>query len=294
MDIRDIRYFLKIAECSHLGRAAEGLGVTQPALSKCVARLEEGYGVRLFQRVGRGLVLTEAGQLLRDRFRLLDQDLFDIRREVSNLRSGISGVARMGCSASISSSFLPRICRRLREMAPDLHLEVRVAMDDTLRDALRAGTIDLTISPERSPENDEAIVSERLLSDTVVVVGRRGHPLSCRDATLEDLARSEWILPMPTVSTRAWIDRVFIAAGHGPLTAVVNAAPLVAAPYIMAETDLLSFMSRRTLRSSDILVEIAHHQTTLERHFNISHRARGFLSPAVRFLIALLNDEASR
>lgn len=290
MDVRDIRYFLKIADLCHLSRAAEELGVTQPALSKCISRLEEDFGVALLERSGRGVALTEAGILLRDRFQLLDQDLADVRKEVSQLRSGLSGLVRLGCSASIASYVLPPICRRLREVTPQLQLHVRVAMDDALRDDLRAGLIDMTISPERATPADDALVSHVLLDDSVVVMGRKDHPLAGRPVTLEELSRQEWILPMPTVSTRRWLDQVFQNAGLPVPFAAVSAAPLVSAPPIMGQTDLLSFMSRRNLLGGE-LVEIAHPQTTMPRRFEVSHRARGFLSPSLRYFITLLERE---
>lgn len=290
MDLRDLRYFLKIAEHCHLSRAAEDLGVTQPALTKCISRLEDDYGVTLLNRAGRGVALTEAGELLRDRFLMLVQDLADVRKEVSDLRSGLAGLVRIGCSASIASYVLPKICRKVRDTAPSLQLLVRVAMDDALRDDLRAGTIDMTISPQRATPADEALISRALIADTVVVVARKGHPLAEKEATLAEMSEQAWVLPMPTVSTRKWLDDVFQRSGFPVPFAAVTAAPLVSAPPIMAHTDMLSFMSRRNLESGD-LVEIRNVATTLERYFEVSHRARGFLSPSLRFFIALIERE---
>lgn len=287
MDIRDIRYFLKVADYCHLGRAADELHISQPALSKCISRLEQSYGVQLFNRVGRGITLTESGQLLRERYQLLQQDLQEIQREVSSYRSGIAGVVRVGCSASIASFVLPEICRTMQERAPDLRLEIRVGMDDVLQEALRAGVIDIAISPHRTGQTDDAIVSARLLSDTVVVVARNGHPLAGRKASLEAMTGYGWVLPMPSVSTRQWLDAVFLKAGLARPETIITAAPLVAAPAIMMKTDLLSFMSRRNLETGEI-TEIENPSTTLHRFFDISHRARSFMSPAVRYFITLL------
>jgi DNA-binding transcriptional LysR family regulator len=285
MDTRDIRYFLKIAELSHLGKAAEILHISQPALSKAVTRLEQAYGVHLFDRVGRGIALTEAGQLLRERFRMLDEDLNDIRREVSSYGKGIAGTVRLGCSASIGSFFLPAVCKLMQSRAPEVHLHVSVAMDDMLRNSLRAGELDVIISPERAGPDGQALTSRPLLRDTVVVVAREGHPLGKR-ASLTDMAASRWILPAKTVSTRQWLQTVFVDAGFEEPNVVVTATPLVSAPYIMAETELLSFMSQRNLAPGRGLVEIANRQTTLKRNFDVSHSARSYLSPAVRYFIA--------
>ena len=290
MDIRDIRYFLKVAEYCHLGRAAEELHISQPALSKCISRLEQSYGVQLFDRVGRGIALTESGELLRERYQLLQQDLQEIQREVSSYRSGIAGIVRVGCAASIASFVLPDVCRSMQEKAPDLRLQIHVGMDDVLQDALRAGAIDITISPHRISQPDDAIISKRLLSDTVVVVARNGHPLVGRTASLQEMSEYGWVLPMPSVSTRQWLDTVFLNAGLAKPETIITASPLVAAPAIMVKTDLLSFMSRRNFQAGEI-GEIENVATTLHRFFDISHRARSFMSPAVRYFIALLERE---
>jgi DNA-binding transcriptional LysR family regulator len=285
MDTRDIRYFLKIAELSHLGKAADMLHISQPALSKAVSRLEQTYGVRLFDRVGRGIVLTEAGQLLRERFRMLDEDLNDIGREVSSYGKGVAGTVRLGCSASIASFFLPAVCSLMQSRISEVNLHVSVAMDDMLRNSLRAGELDVIISPENAGADSQALTSRPLLRDTVVVVARERHPLGKR-ASLADMAASKWILPARTVSTRQWLERVFNDAGFGEPNVVVTATPLVSAPYIMAETDFLSFMSQRNLIPGRGLLEISNSQTTLRRNFDISHSARSYLSPAVRYFIA--------
>lgn len=291
MDLRDLRYFLKVAEFGHLGRAAEALNLSQPALSKCIQRLEDAYGVALFDRAGRGIVLTEAGKLLQERYQLLAHDLEDIRIQVSSFRKGIAGTVRVGCSASIAQFFLPGVCRTLREKAPDLRLLIRTAMDDALEDALKAGSIDIIIRPGRPAEADDWIVSTPLLSDTVVVVAGKGHPLVDQEPSLEAMSKFSWVLPTPAVSTRQWLEHVFLAAGLPAPDAAVTATPLVAAPFILEETDLLSFMSRRNLAASTGIVELENTATTLHRQFDIVHRSRSFLSPAVRYFLNVVHQE---
>jgi len=292
MDVRDIRYFLKVAELGHLGRAAKDLNVSQPALSKCISRLEQSYGVELFERAGRGILLTESGRLLQERFEDIEQGLLEIQREIASLGSGIAGVVRIGCAASIASFFLPRVCRTMQSNAPDLRLQVRVAMDDVLLNELRAGILDVTISPHRSGQPDDAVTSKRLFADTVVVVARDQHPLG-RRASLEEMAKYGWVLPAPSVSIRRWLDQAFLESGLKAPEVIVTATPLVAAPAILIETDLLSFMSRQNVQDGKI-VEIANRSTTLDRFFDVTHRAHGFVSPAVRYFIGLMEREAAR
>jgi DNA-binding transcriptional LysR family regulator len=180
----------------------------------------------------------------------------------------------------------------MQETAPDLRLQIKVAMDDVLQDELRIGSIDITLSPERSGPADDAIISKRFLSDTVVVVARVGHPLVGAAVKLEDMLDYGWVLPTPAVSTRQWLERVFSNAGLPTPDTVVSSTPLIAAPHILAATNLLSFASRRNLQPGSKIVEIPLPETTLRRSFEVGHRARSFLSPAVRYFITLLEHEA--
>lgn len=82
MDLRDLTYFETIAELGHLGRAAEKLNRSQPALTKSIQRLEESFGTRLFQRDGRRIKLTPVGELLQARGKELQQSIAQTQREV--------------------------------------------------------------------------------------------------------------------------------------------------------------------------------------------------------------------
>ncbi|RAI43743.1 hypothetical protein CH341_12795 [Rhodoplanes roseus] len=291
VDFRDLRYFLKIADLGHIGRAAEALHVTQPALSKCITRLEDGYRVRLFERAGRGIVLTEAGQRLAERLRVVEHDLQDIRREVSELGRGVAGLVRVGCAGSIASFVIPKICRILREQAPQIHLLIDVALDVVLQDALRNGALDVTVSPARLTTANDGIATTPLFADTVVVVGRSGHPLSRKTATLKEMSKYGWVLPLPSVSTRRWLEKVFLQSDLPPPEAVVTTRLLLSAPKILVETDLLAFVSRLNIgsgRDNRGIVEIPNVQTTMERTMDIGCRANAYLSPATRYFIDVL------
>src|SRR4029453_10557953 len=96
LDLRDLRYFEAIAELGHLGRAAEQLHLTQPALTRCIRRLEETFGTELFQRVGRGIELTSAGEALLARARRLHVAADETAREMVEFAGGDSGPVQLG------------------------------------------------------------------------------------------------------------------------------------------------------------------------------------------------------
>jgi DNA-binding transcriptional LysR family regulator len=96
MDAGDLRYFIAAAETGHLQQAAERVGRSQPALSKCIRRLEAEIGARLFEPSWRSLKLTEVGQVLLIRARGLVQDMQDTGREVGDMARGEAGYVRLG------------------------------------------------------------------------------------------------------------------------------------------------------------------------------------------------------
>ena len=111
LDLRDLRYFETIAETGHVGRAAKKLFRTQPALTGAVRRLEETLGTRLFERVGRGIRLTDAGAALQARARALRIASEDAMREVTELGQGLAGVVRIGTVPTVARFLLPPLCR---------------------------------------------------------------------------------------------------------------------------------------------------------------------------------------
>ena len=112
MDLRDLTYFETIAELGHLGRAAQKLNRSQPALTKSIQRLEESFGTRLFQRDGRRIKLTPVGELLQARGKVLQQSIAQTQREVRDFASGAVGNIRVGCASTMAQE---RLAKRLLE-----------------------------------------------------------------------------------------------------------------------------------------------------------------------------------
>src|SRR5689334_19694618 len=106
MEIRDLEYFATVAQHRHLGRAADALGITQPALSKSLGRLEASLGVKLAKRGARGVELTPEGAALQRRVHDLRLSFKSVMREVKDVSEGRSGEACIGVGPSVSESLL--------------------------------------------------------------------------------------------------------------------------------------------------------------------------------------------
>src|SRR5512139_1013722 len=146
LDLRDLRYFEAIAEAGHLGKAALKLHRSQPALTGCVRRLEAALGTALFERVGRGIRLTAAGEALVRRARSLRIAADDTVREIAEVGAGVAGQVRIGVLPTLARFLMPPLCRVFLQDAPAVTLKTVIAQNDVLGAQLEAGEIDLMVS----------------------------------------------------------------------------------------------------------------------------------------------------
>jgi DNA-binding transcriptional LysR family regulator len=167
VELRVLRYFVAVAEELHFGRAAERVLVSQPALSRQIAGLEQQLDVRLFERTSRQVRLTDAGAvLLVEARRTLAQAerAVDIARRAGR---GEVGRVRVGFLASASNSILPPVVRTFRTRYPSVALELNELLDDEQVRQLEEGQIDvgfLRAVPNGAILRSEVVLTEPLAS----------------------------------------------------------------------------------------------------------------------------------
>ncbi|WP_218509168.1 LysR family transcriptional regulator [Variovorax sp. dw_308] len=296
INLRDLKYFETVAELGHLGQAADKLGRTQPALTKCVQRLEEAFGSALFERKGRGIQLTPVGEVLLMRARLLRSATEEALREVGDFARGNAGHVRIGSGPIAADHVLPEICSLLLAEAPGTTIDITIAPSMALRERLREGTIDLLIG--LMSEHDDAFVTHSIVEDVVVVATSPSHPVfDLPKVTMNALLQWNWVLPDQATPSRQWLDAVFQSHGLAKPTVQINANSIPLLPRLIARTDLLSFLSRHTLGTGDrrnALREVPLKETTLRRKLGVTYRKEGYLSPAAQRLVTLLRSRGER
>lgn len=293
MDFRDLKYFEAIAEEEHLGRAAERLFRTQPALTKCIDRLEEELGAALFERVGRGLRLTPVGEVLLVRTRQMGVMMAETAREIGDYAKGFEGHIRLGCLPTFAEHFLPQVCKELLIEAKKVTIELKVSMNDVLLEGLRAGELDLVLGP--TAQTNAAFVSEEIMQDKMVVMASPRHEIFSRKVTLESLLEYEWVLPAPTVASRQWLDSVFDRNGLSRPRVQISPTVLNMILPLVEETGLLGFASHLNLETGRThLKEVPLPSTTMHRRMGLTYRRDAYLSPATQRLIALLRRKRGR
>lgn len=291
MDLRDLRYFEAIAEFEHVGRATQRLHRTQPALTSAVRRLEEVCGAPLFEKAGRGIRLTPAGRVLLKWAQRMRFDVEDAKREIGDIGRGLSGHIRIGIVPTAAQFLLPPAVRQLMAHAPAVTLRTVVGLIDTLKPMLRAGDLDLMVGTE-SPD-EPGFASQRLAEDHIVVAASAKHEILRRTPTLKELTAYKWVLQPPGAPTRDWLDHTFDRKRLPRPQVQVESSMLLMLPALIAETGLLSFISRHHLDESDKrspLREVPLKETTMRRRLVVTHREGSYLLPATQMFISLLRE----
>lgn len=287
MDFRDLKYFEVIATEGNLGRAAERLHRTQPALTKCIDRLEEDLGAKLFEKDGRGMRLTAAGEVLVKRTRQMAIMVEETAREMQDYAGGLQGKVRIGCLPTLAEHLMPRVFEQLLREAPAIGVTLTVAMNDNLLNNLRDGELDLVVGPML--ETDPDIVCEKIAEDTMVVMASENHPIFDAPCTLAGLLDYKWMLPARTVASRQWLDQTFERHGLPRPQVQIEPNVLNAILPILEKTSLLGFVTRFNLVSGRARVrEVMLAETQMKRRLGLTYRKNGYLSPAADRIAAIL------
>ncbi|MFJ4292228.1 LysR family transcriptional regulator [Cupriavidus sp. NPDC089707] len=293
MDVRDLDYLLAVAERGSVLRAAEQMGMTQPAVTKAVARLEREVGMPLFERTGRGMALTIAGAALVARARKIRLEYDDALRELAGMRAGAVGTVRFGFSPTVAASLVFGACKQLARERPAARFCLRERLGDALLDALLSGDVDLIVA--RIPDAEiEQVTMQPLYMDRLFVVADAGHPLaSKRNLGLEDLTQEEWVLPPRGVLLRQQIEDAFLGQGlPKPRLRVETDSNRHAMLELVHGSRWLSLCSQDTLARLDYLraLDMAPGKLDLGRRIGIMYRSGAYLAPVICRLIEILKD----
>lgn len=248
ISLDDIDYFLVVAEEGQVRKAAQKLGVSQPAITKGLQRLEKALGFELFERSVRGMTLTRVAEQFRQRTSALRGVLHDAVKEATDLHLGALGLLRVGVSPLyVQKLFVPAYVQ-LHRQRPAASVRASVHLNDELWRLLRQGELDMTISSLPSVVPDDLEVFE-LMRDDVCMVVRQDHPLlDNRRLRVNDLADAQWMLPGPNVAARRHVEARLAQAGLPPprIALEVSNTSGQMGP-ILRETDLVSIMSESML-----------------------------------------------
>lgn len=176
MELRQLRYFLKIAHSGTITQAAHQLNLAQPALSRSIQKLEDELNTKLFIRTEKGIKLTQSGQKLQNYAQQILAQVKDAQDAVSSVEQLQTGTVRIGLPAMLGSYFFPPLLMAFRERYPGLKIEVVDAGTVSIREMLEDGKLDLgIIVGEDAPSR---LASELLIKEEMVCCMADDHPLT--------------------------------------------------------------------------------------------------------------------
>jgi DNA-binding transcriptional LysR family regulator len=292
----DLEYFLAIASAGTFTSTAEQLGISQPALTKAVQRLERKVGVRLITRTPHGPELTEAGRAFYDRLRSVSSDVDDAVQEARDLGGGHAGLLRIGITPATTDFTLGALLPALTTERPAARIAFTTAFSGALMDTVGRREVELAVCP--IPENlDPSLECESLYDDPCSLMVNDNHPLATRHRiAIEELVDFAWAGTKKHEFTRAQIERAFTMRGLALPSMVVEADTLSALILVISRTQLISMINVRSVRASSLPENVVVRPIALEgmdRRIGMIRRS-GYLSPiAVRAREILRNAAAT-
>jgi DNA-binding transcriptional LysR family regulator len=297
MELRDLDYFRVVARHGHIGRAADELRLTQPALSKSVARLEASVGTKLLERTPRGVVLTPVGAALIARATQIHAAVDGALREAKDMSLGISGHLRIGTGPTAGEHILPSVCTELLRGSPGLSVQLVVGLIDVLLAALERGELDLIFGSFPEPRIP-GMTYEPLGEDVLTVFMRKRHPLARTPRLqLKQLAGVRWALPNASVTSRRTLQQLLQAHQMpAPEVALESSSTqvLIAA---VARSDMVGYLPAGVLEGSGRIRELVLRDVEplrVKRSLGVISRPGAYLPPAAGRLIDALRREAAR
>jgi len=216
LDIAALQAFVAVADLGSFSAAADRLYVTQPAVSKRIANLETLMSARLFDRIGRQVLLTEAGRTLYPRAHRVLTEIEDGRRDLHNLSGRVEGTLRVATSHHVGLHRLPPVLRRYRARFPQVRLDLRFMASEAAYGAVTEGSVDfavVTLDPTPRPE----LSASPLWTDPMLPVAARKSPLLNRHCVRPaDLEAEPAILPDSKTFTRRIVDNALAGLGIKP------------------------------------------------------------------------------
>ncbi|HEV2731693.1 MAG TPA: LysR family transcriptional regulator [Terriglobales bacterium] len=219
MELRHLRYFVAVGEEQHYGRAARRLRLAQPALSRQIQDLEEEIGFKLFDRLPRGVKISEAGKLFLNDARRILREINDATARAKRIASGLAGTLRIGFVQSISwRGIVPDSFRRFRKLQPDAELQLKPSSSSEQLHAIQSGSLDagfVFAPPNTAPE----LAQFQIGFLNVVLAVPAGHALTkIKRLRLRDLIDAPFVW-FPRRGSLHFFDRLMAECVRGGLKA---------------------------------------------------------------------------
>jgi DNA-binding transcriptional LysR family regulator len=249
LKLTHLRLVSELRATGNLTAAADRLGMTQPAASRMLARIEELIGHPVHARVGRALRLTPAGEALARRAERVVLELVDASRDVSEAAEGTTGNIRAGAVTGPALSQLLPAVRTMRRRYPEVSVEVVVATSDALCEQVLGGRLDFALGrvpAALSAHFETTIIGEEPLGLLV----RRGHPLLRRKRiAIGDLLALDWVMSEDETLLARTVNRWLSNTGNRPPRRWVSTSSFLFTLALLKESDAVAPLAQPVIHN---------------------------------------------
>jgi LysR family transcriptional regulator, nitrogen assimilation regulatory protein len=219
MDLKQIEYFVRVAELGSFTRASVALNIAQPALSRQVRLLEVELRQNLLVRNGRGATTTEAGKMLLEHGRGILHQVERAREDLGRVRGGLAGRVAVGMPSSVSKVLTVPLIRAFKQRMPEATLSISEGLSVAMSDSLITGRLDIALlyNPLPSPDLD---LTELIEEDLVLVQNNTHRSKEGQPITLRELAAVPLVIATRPNALRALVEAEMSAVGKRPTIAL--------------------------------------------------------------------------
>ncbi len=290
---RRLQVFVKLCETHHMQTVASLLGLSQPAISSTLKVLESGCGQTLFERTPRGLLPTRASLDILFPVRRALNELRHIDTDISALQGTLQGVVQVGALPLGRTRILPEAIVRLMREHPATQVITNESPFDLLATELRAGDVDFIFGALRSTAYASDLSGEALLTEEMVVLARRGHPLYSKSTVQAELADAQWVLPRAGSPARHMLDDCFTAFGIAPPRPMVESGDMAIIRGLLLRSDMLAAVSAHQLEAEIASGELCILPLELRhtsRAIGLTSRTASLHSPVAKALMDVIRQ----
>ncbi len=291
MDLRHLRNMLAVMEEGSLGKAAEKLHISQPALTKSIQRLEDQLGVKLFERKARGMEATSYAESLSAYAQSACVGMSQAIKEIKALKSGTEGVITVAGPPLIASELMPEVLMRLAAERPNLQLRI-VSQNQELFTSLLNGKFNVVVAMLYNEMPRVGLTKRWLFDDKLVLVMRPDHPAAkLKKIKPQDLMSYKWAFPEGDTWHRRRLELFFEQYGMGMPRASIESREPTILRSIIVNSDHIGVIARlgveRELREG-LLTAVEFDSPFMMRPIGVVRRENDMPSPAVNALIRIL------
>ncbi len=244
VDPKQLRHLRAVIEQKSFARAAELLGLTQPALSRSIANLEAQVGAAVLVRGRHGATPTVFGQALAARSAVIDAELRHAEQDMQRLKSARAGHIAVGSTMVPAAHAVPEAVASLKQERPGLVVKIVEQFENDLLMSVQLGDIDLMVGPTDEGVNAaDDLIEHTLFTTAVAVVTRHGHRLARRrKLELPDLRNEPWVGPITSTSLHRFVDMLVKRAGMSALKTAVQTDSLQQLKMLIARSEFFALL----------------------------------------------------